>query len=91
MLYFVSFNNSQYELGGYDEDGDTIDYHGEDLEKLVAYVEKADPDYPMTFIADTNNHDENLVGFFYNDPDDEDCKDAVLYKGRRSDLSTEVK
>jgi len=90
MLYLVSFNNSQYELGGY-EDGDTLDYYGEDREKVIAYVEKADSDYPMTFVPESDPDDEDLIGYFYNDPDDEDCKDAVLYKGRRSDLSTEVK
>jgi len=89
MFYIVSFNDSQYEIGGY-EDGDTIDYYGEDREKVIAYVEKVDSNYPITFVPNSDKNDENLIGYFYHQ-DDEDCVTAVMYKGSTSDLPIEIK
>jgi len=64
----VTFNDGDYDLGGYDEGGDTIDFVGNDLDELVAEVIADSPNFPMRFVpAEDMSGDlgPDVVGAFY--------------------------
>jgi len=89
MTFLVSFNNEEYEIGGF-EDEETVDYYGEDKDKVIEYVNNVDKDYLLTFqpYEGKNDNDGELVGFFVNDDGDET---AILYISDYVNMPTEIK
>lgn len=85
-LMKVTFNNSCYGVG--DEHEVTVDYLGDDIEELVAFVLASDPNFPMVFVLATedNVHDghdiDDVVGYFYDasEADDDRFPTAVMYR-----------
>jgi len=75
MQYVVSFNTTidGDEYG--EEDRDSEDYQGDNLEELIEEVIASDPNYPMTY--ETNTEGGLAVGHFYSD-DSDHYKVAVI-------------
>lgn len=73
--YQVSFNTSvgDYEVG--EARMDTVDFAGNDIDKLAAEVIADDPEFPMIF---ERIEDVGLVGVF-RDASDPDCVIAIMY------------
>ena len=78
-MFAVTFNNAYYDIGGYDDIGDTIDYYGPDKDKVIEAALNSDPDYPMEYIPNSDNDDSETVGYFYEADSDHEYPTAVLY------------
>lgn len=63
--YAVTFNDATWDLGGYDDGGDTIDYVGTDINELALEVIANDPNFPMVFEVATEDDEWNVSGYFY--------------------------
>ena len=82
--YAVTFNNAVWDLGGYDDGGDTINFVGNEIYTLALEVITDDPNFPMVFVAATEDDEWNVSGVFYEkgntDPDRPPV--AIMYELR---------
>lgn len=62
--YAVTFNDATWDLGGYDDGGDTIDFVGTDIYTLALEVIASDPNFEMVCEAAPEGTTD-VVAYFY--------------------------